>query len=229
MVARHQPLSALTLAFVAAVTATLTMAAIGFAGPAAADTPTSAAPATPADAAATPGAEPGHWQSHSYVLHAMTFTSTYSCDGLADTLKLLLRLARAGDDAKVDPLCSRSFGVPDKLAEAKMTFSTLQPGSPGPEVAAAPGAAAAARPVSAAPGPQGLAGVWRHVEISEHHPFDLQLGDCELVERFRDSVLPMFATRNVQSQITCVPHQESGSNFSLRFDVFAPVPAAKSP
>jgi len=217
MSARHPPWLAFSRVSSVVVTATLVMAAIGLAGPAAAATPSAA-----------PGAEPGHWQPHDYVLHAMTFTSTYSCDGLADKLKLLLRLARARDDAKVDPLCGRGFGVPDKLAEAKMTFSTLQLGSPGAEAAVSTGAAAAARPASAAGAPT-VAGVWRHVEISEHHPFDLQLGDCELIEQFRDSVLPMFATRNVQSQITCVPHQESGSNFSLRFDVFAPAPAARSP
>ncbi len=219
MVARHQPLSAMGL--VALVTATLMIAALAAAAATAADAPG----ATSADAVAAPEPAPGHWQPHSYVLHAMTFTSTYSCDGLADTLKLLLHLAGAGKDAKVDPLCSRSFGVPDKLAEAKMTFSTLQPG-PAPQ-AAAPGAAA--RPASATSAPQTVAGVWRHVEIRERHPFDLQNGDCELIERFRDSVLPMFTTRNVQSQITCIPHQESGSNYSLSFDVFNAAPAAKSP
>ena len=39
----------------------------------------------------------------------------------------------------------------------------------------------------------------------------------------------MFATRNLKSQINCVPHQESGSNFSLSFDVLAPLPPAKAP
>jgi hypothetical protein len=47
------------------------------------------------------------------------------------------------------------------------------------------------------------------------------------VEQFRDTLLPMFVTRNVNNQVTCVPHQESGSNFSLSFDVFAPAPPIK--
>jgi hypothetical protein len=106
----------------------------------------------------------------------------------------------------VIPSCARGFGVPDKLAEAKVTFSTLQ----------------------ASPSDTSVDGVWRHVELSARHPFELQSGDCELIEQFRDTLLPMFATRNVKHQITCVPHQDSGSNFSLSFDVFAPPPPAKA-
>jgi hypothetical protein len=44
------------------------------------------------------------------------------------------------------------------------------------------------------------------------------------VEQFRNNVLPMFATRNVDNHTTCVPHQESGSNISLRFESLAAVP-----
>ena len=89
MLARHPPSSAMRLKFAVVVAATLTLGAIGRAAPAAAATP------SPAPAEAAAGAEPGHWQPHSFVLHAMTFTSTYSCDGLADKLKLLLRLTGA--------------------------------------------------------------------------------------------------------------------------------------
>jgi hypothetical protein len=218
MVARHQRRSTLSTVCAAIVTAAIVSPAIGpTQAAAAADTPS-------ADAQATmPGAPAGHWQPHTYDFHVMGFTSTYSCDGLEGKLKLLLRLARAREDAKVNALCARGYGVPDKLAQAKVTFSTLQLGPPAPE------AAASASPAVASSEPASVAGVWRHVEMAPHRPFDLQLGDCELVEQFRDRMLPMFTTRNVQSQISCVPHQESGSNFSLRFDVFAPLPAAKSP
>jgi hypothetical protein len=144
----------------------------------------------------------------------MGFTATYSCDGLADKLQLLLRLSGARPAAEAIPLCTRGFGVPDKLAQAQLKFATLKPA-----------------PSAAGGGDANVDGVWRHVEFSPHHPFELQSGDCELVEQFRDRLLPLFATRNLQNQITCVPHQDSGSNFSLSFDVFAPAPpqSAKPP
>jgi hypothetical protein len=168
-----------------------------------------------ADAADSAGqGQPGSWQPHSYEFHFMGFTSTYSCDGLAEKLQLLLRLVGARPHATVVALCARGNGVPDRLAQASLKFSTLQPADPN-----APGAAASA--------PESAPGVWRHVELTPRHPFDLQTGDCELVEQFRDTLLPMFATRNVNNQVTCVPHQDSGSNFSLSFDVFAPPPPVK--
>jgi hypothetical protein len=189
--------------------------AISFAGGLSAAVALIAAMALPVDAADSPSAtgdaaaaapEPGAWQPHTYEFHSMGFTSTYSCEGLGDKLRLLLRLSGAQPDAKVMPSCARGYGVPDKLAQARVEFSTLQPTGAG-----SPGA---------------VNGVWRHVDLSPRHPFDLETGDCELVEQFRDRLLPMFATRNLQQQITCVPHQDAGSAFSLSFDVFAaPLPA----
>ena len=39
---------------------------------------------------AGPAAQPGSWQPHTYRFYVMGFTSTYSCEGLEDKLKLLL-------------------------------------------------------------------------------------------------------------------------------------------
>jgi len=155
--------------------------------------------------------EPGVWQKHQYSFAYMGFTSTYSCDGLADKLKLLLLAAGARRDVKSQAgACASGFGRPDKFARADLTFYTLAPGSDG-------AAAAGDKPVD---------GTWRAVSFADRSPRDLHTGDCELVEQFRNSVLPMFTTRNIDNHTTCVPHQESGSNISLRFEAFAAPPAA---
>jgi hypothetical protein len=164
---------------------------------------------TPAQAAAAPAAAatpqgPGAWQEHRYSFVFMGFTSTYSCDGLADKLKLLLITAGARADARVSPgACASGFGRPDKFARADLTFHTLVPGAP----------AAGTTP-----------GVWRMVSIGNNRPRELRTGDCELVEQFQTNVLPLFAPRNVESHTTCVPHQESGSDIDLKFETFAAVP-----
>jgi len=107
------------------------------------------APARADDTAASMGT-PGTWQSHKYSFQFMGFTSTYSCDGLADKLKTLLLAAGARADAKSRPgACASGFGRPDKFARADLTFSTLSP---------APGDAASdAKPVN---------GVWRTVTFT---------------------------------------------------------------
>jgi hypothetical protein len=157
-----------------------------------------------AEATTAGGTESGSWQQRKYTFNFMGFTTTYSCNGLEDKLRLLLKMNGAAD-AKVSAPCPLGIGRPDKLAMADVTFSSLQPGAAA----------------------NGTAGEWRHIELSPHHPFELDLGDCELIEEFRYKVLAMFATRNLNNQVTCIPHQDSGSNFHLSYDVFAPVPAKK--
>jgi hypothetical protein len=162
--------------------------------------------------AASPAAR-GSWQTHKYSFQFLGFTSTYSCDGLADRLKELLLAAGARADAKSQPgACAAGFGRPDKFARADLTFSSLAPLDAD--------AAANGKPVN---------GTWRAVIFGAHSPRDLQIGDCELVEQFRQQVLPMFTTRNVVSNITCIPNQESGSVIDLKFDSFTALPAAGAP
>jgi hypothetical protein len=153
--------------------------------------------------------EPANWQKHEYSFEFMGFTSTYSCDGLADKLKVLLIAAGARHDVKSQPgACASGFGRPDKFSRASLTFYTLAPAganTPAPE----------GKPVE---------GTWRPVSISDRSPRELSTGDCELIEQFRNTVLPMFTTRNIEDRTTCIPHQESGSVINLRFETFATVP-----
>jgi hypothetical protein len=157
--------------------------------------------------------EPGTWQKHEYSFAYMGFTSTYSCDGLADKLKLLLLSAGARPDVKSNPgACAAGFGSPDKFARADLTFYTLAPGAP-----------------DLASGSKSVKGTWRPVTFAAHTPMDLRTGDCELIEQFAHTILPMFTARNVDDHTTCVPYQESGSVIGLRFESFAAIPGGPHP
>jgi hypothetical protein len=154
---------------------------------------------------------PGSWQQHKYSFAYLGFTSTYSCDGLADKLKTLLLAAGARPDAKSEPgACARGFGRPDKFARADLTFYTLAP---------------LAANANEAP----VDGIWRVVAFGYQSPRGLQIGDCELVEQFKYQVLPMFTTRNVAQQTTCIPHQESGSVINLKFESLVAASPAGAP
>jgi hypothetical protein len=156
--------------------------------------------------------EPGNWAAQKYTFNYMGFTTTYSCTGLEDKLRTLLSVNGAGPDKKhvsvVSP-CERGAGVPDKLVFAVLSFSTLKPGQSADVPA--------------------LVGQWKHVELTPHHPYDLGSGDCELIEQFRDRLLPMFSTRNVVNRVSCTPHQADGSNYLLSYDVFVPPPVQAAP
>jgi hypothetical protein len=160
-----------------------------------------------ADDASASG-DPGIWQKHVFTFQFMGFTTTYSCDGLADKVKVLLIAAGARADSKSQPgVCSRGWGRPDKFAQANLTFYTLAP--------VGADSSSDGTPVS---------GTWRPVNFAVRSPRQLGVGDCELVEQFHSRLLPMFATRNVDSHTTCVPHQESGSVINLKFESFAAMP-----
>jgi hypothetical protein len=155
----------------------------------------------------------GIWQKHEYSFQFLGFTTTYSCDGLASKLKILLIASGARSDAKAQAgACASMFGRPDKFARADLTFYTLSPVA----------GTAASGAISATDPP--VDGVWTPVTLSQRRPRELATGDCELVEQFRSNVLPMFTTRNLANHTTCVPHQESGSVIDMKFDAFTAVP-----
>jgi hypothetical protein len=150
--------------------------------------------------------DPGSWQTQKTELSYMGFTTTYSCDGLQSKLELLLRQLGASSDAKVRTFGCERVNAPSKFASATLNFATLHP-------------------VASDTDPS-VPGSWRTIEFAPHRPFALGAGDCELIEQFRDKVLPLFATRALESRVNCVPHQVS--TFSLKFQVFAPIAAAHS-
>ena len=164
----------------------------------------------------------GVWQKHEYSFQFMGFTTTYSCDGLADKLKTLLIASGARSDAAARAgACASGFGRPDKFARADLTFYTLAPAD-----SASGGSAPAG---SSASGAKPVNGTWIPVAISSNRPRELGTGDCELVEQFRSNVLGMFSARNVENRTTCVPHQLSGSTIDLKFESFAAPPKAPRP
>jgi hypothetical protein len=164
-----------------------------------------------ADGAASAASTAGVWEKHQYSFVSMGFTSTYSCEGLADILKQLLIAAGARADAKANSGgCAQGFGRVEPLARADLIFYTLSPDS------------------SKAADSQTLEGIWRPVTFAVRSPRQLMLGDCEVVEQFRAQVLPLFTTRNIVDHTTCVPHQDSGSVIDLKFESFSAPPSAPS-
>jgi hypothetical protein len=217
---------------------------------AAAADPALAAEARPEAAAV----QPGQWQQHDVTFTYSGFTSKYSCDGLADKVKLLLRAVGARADARVTSYgCSEPFGRPTEFPRVRLQFATLAPAAPAAGATAprtdlragAPGATKPAAPPNAyghvigreaprigapaaavaPPAGEAVPGRWQRVKLSRNSPRSLDPGDCELVEQFRDKVLPLFATRDIDDDTRCVPHQVAGTSVDLEVEVFT-APAA---
>jgi hypothetical protein len=144
---------------------------------------------------------PASWHSHKLSFTYVGISPTYSCEGLRSGLSFLLQKSGAKLNHPVYAYPCGNFGASRPPLTATLDFSTLQPAE-----TTASGHLAG--------------GEWHHVEFSPTHDTpDLRGGDCELVEEFKETVLPKFTTRNVKSHLECVPYQTTGDLFSLSFDV----------
>jgi hypothetical protein len=153
------------------------------------------------------------WERHEIEFTYMGFTTRYSCEGLQGKVRLLLAASGARPDFEVTTLsCAAGAGSVTEFPRVRIVFYAAGVPADGSQ------AAADATPAQ-----------WQAVSLRRNQPRDLEMGDCELVEQFRDRVLVAFTTRNVSSEINCIPHQLAGSAFRLDYDVLVGSPQAGSP
>jgi hypothetical protein len=144
----------------------------------------------------------------------MGFTSRYSCDGLRDKIRKTLLMFGAAKDLKVVSLaCPNGFGRPTTFPGVSIDMRVL---IPAPDTAAA---ANAPKPVPAH---------WKLVDLTARRdPLDVA-GDCELIEQIKEQILPLFTTRNVQYQSTCIPNQLQIGSTQLKAEFLIADEPAKS-
>jgi hypothetical protein len=120
------------------------------------------------------------------------FTTRYSCDGLRDQIRSMLEKLGA-QDLKVEEYgCVRLTG-PSPFPGVNVHMRVLVPAS----------SVAASKSASGSP----VQAHWKNVVLlSSNSDFEDQ-GNCELIEQFKETFLPLFSTRNVKYQSTCVPYQ----------------------
>lgn len=134
------------------------------------------------------------------------FTTRYSCDGLREKVRsaLLALGARKKDLSVHEAACSTSPGRPDPFPGVTIRMQVLKPLV----------ADAAAPDVGAA-----VAAHWKTVDLRLDRDAVSESGNCELLEQIKQSILPLFSTRNVEYSSNCVPHQLSTGGTQLRAQV----------
>jgi hypothetical protein len=156
--------------------------------------------------AATGESQPAVWTDKELTFVYQGFTTKYSCDGLRDKMRsVLLDLGAQKKGLKVQQLgCSSSAGRPDPFPGVRVKMRVLQPAS---------GPADDKTPVPAH---------WKPVDLKLRDSFTTDSGECELVEQIRHKIVPLFATRNVDLNTNCIPHQATATRPTLRLEVLAP-------
>jgi hypothetical protein len=137
---------------------------------------------------AQPEAQPSKWVQKELKFVYQGFTTHYSCDGLSSKIRDVLLQLGARPDLKVyEMACTTSAGVPSPFPGVNAKFSVLVPAQP--QDAGAP-----------------VAAHWGVVQVQLGNWGLDHAGQCELLEQIKQSILPLFTTRNVDFKQSCIPH-----------------------
>jgi hypothetical protein len=141
------------------------------------------------------------------------FTTHYSCDGLQEQIRTMLEKLGAQNLRVLEMACVRPEG-PTEFPGVNVTMSVLVPAS----------SAEASKANSSSPQVQAQ---WKEVVLMPENATYDEESDCELIEQFKRTFLPLFTTRNVKYGSTCFPHQLSlGTHLSAQ--VLMPPPKVAS-
>ena len=150
------------------------------------------------------------WKRQEIDFVYMGFTTSYSCGGLRSKVQLLLKHVGVRPDVKISERgCEFGYQKVAAFPHLKIVFFAPEiPGADGKEVS------------------EPVLGVWKRVAIKRNQPRGLEQGDCELVEQFRDRILPKLTTREMVGDVNCIPHQLIGNRIDLQFEMLTGIPTA---
>lgn len=183
---------------------------------------------SPADAPSTPVVN-AVWIEKDLAFTYMGFTTYYSCDGLRDKVRWLLKEigARPGFEVRVRG-CMNLTG-PEWMPRVEIRAAL--PMAATPELLAelekqAPKRELIARVTgqSATETTAQFATRWRRITFDPTATSRVEPGDCELMEQLRDAVFVPFGLRLVENRMSCVPKQIVLYGIRLTVEVLEPLP-----
>jgi hypothetical protein len=186
------------------------------------------AAATPQAAAIQPAAPPGIvtgvpmaavWREQHLDFFYVGRTSRYTCDGLRDKVRAMLLDLGARRDLKIAAIgCEDTGQMRARSSAPSLNITFSAPALPDRTVKPLHEGDLSATDAR-----------FESFTIASDTFRNLGFGDCELVEEFTHQILPKLVTRALKSDITCVPHQASGSRFLVKGEILKPLPRAEQP
>ncbi len=152
----------------------------------------------------TPSSVTAQWQSYDLLFHYFGFTTYYSCSGLEDRLKQVL--IELGSDPKVKVNATGCFGSHEI---GNMLSAHIQVRMPTAQ---------------AAESEQTFAATSKPIKLLAGRPSDMGSGDCELLERVRDQLLPALKLQLIKDDLMCIPGQGSVGRQGLQVRALIPTP-----
>lgn len=161
----------------------------------------------------------------------MSFTTYYSCDGLRDKLRRLLREIGARPDFKVHVTGCFDQG-PEVMPRVKIKAALPQEATPELLARLAEGASqrelvarATGKSDATAEATAQFPARLRRIEIRDRTGSLIEDGDCDLVEQLRDKAFPKLGVKIVDDQMRCMPNTVALGGVRLTIEVLEAVPA----
>jgi hypothetical protein len=194
-------------------------AAAGLASPAVAQAP--AADAPPAVSAV--------WVERDLSFTYMGTTSYYSCDGLRDKLRVVLKRLGARPDLRITPRGCVNMTGPEWSPGVRIVAAF--PAEATPELMAQLAASAPERELAARVGGKSATEAtaqfparWKRVELQSGPLEDIEDGDCELMEQLHRRLFDQIGVRVLEYQVNCVPRQVTLGAVRMTVEALEPVP-----
>jgi hypothetical protein len=197
------------------------------------------AESTAAPAAAVDGATMmAVWVQKEVNFAYVGLTSYYSCDGIRDKVRQILKYIGARPDFKVtvrscinDTGVRRDFGGVERMPWVYITAALPQPATPEllaelamPDPKRELIARTTGKPSTTAEATAQFPARWRRVELVGKPIGPVQWGDCELVDQMAQEAFAQLGARIVMNQMACVPRQVTPGGLNLTLEVLQPVP-----
>ncbi len=139
---------------------------------------------------AAQGAVQAVWANRHVRFIYQGFTTYYSCGGLREEVEQMLQKLGARDLKVHEYGCVRGSGV-ETFPGVQVSMQVLVPASSEHGKSSGPMVGAH----------------WQNVVLLASNSSLQDQGNCELIEQFKETFLPLFTTRNIRYESNCVPHQ----------------------
>ena len=136
------------------------------------------------------------WEVHQIRFRYSGFSTHYTCAGIESTLKRLLKLLGARDDARVETNCRGSSEI-QRFHRIRLAFAMPVPADKTD----------ISREI--------IPAEWQEVRVVGHMSRHLDQGDCELLEQFKREVMPHLQVRDLRQKIRCIPYRRDFSRVRL--------------
>jgi hypothetical protein len=187
--------------------------------------------AAPAAGAAEGPVVDAVWVERDIFVTYMAFTSYYSCEGLRDKVRWVLKELGARPDFKVTTRgCIRLSG-PEVMPGVRIVAAL--PVEATPEVLAEIASGASKRELESRATGKALAepeatarfpALRRRIEFRSQMNGPLEDGDCELIEQLRDQLIVPLGAKIIENSVRCAPRQVTLGAVRLTVEVLQPLP-----